>query len=399
MQLVEQHIIKRNSPFYGELSEVLWKSKNLYNATMYAVRQHYFNHKEYLPYCKVQKQFQDTHQFDYEALPRKVSQQTMRIVDRNFKSFFKALKSPKVNKARLPKYLKKDGKYLLTYTSQAVSVKELKLNKVIVPSGLNVAIPTKVTFDQLNQVRIVPRLDYIVVEVIYTIQEEMLKTDNGNYAAIDLGIDNLATLTSNVDGLQPLIVSGKKLKSVNHYYNKKLSKAKSLLDKRNKGQKTSRKLRKLTLKRNNKVKDYLHKASKAVVNHLVSNRINTLIVGKNDGWKQDTNLGRRNNQNFVQIPFNVFISMLSYKCKLKGISLILQEESYTSKCSFFDCEEICKHNVYVGRRIHRGLFKTANGECVNADVNGSLNILRKCKPTAFANGVQGVVVRPRVILP
>lgn len=158
-------------------------------------------------------------------------------------------------------------------------------------------------------------------------------------------------------------------------------------------------MRKLTLKRNNKVKDYLHKASKAVVNHLASNRINTLIVGKNDGWKQDTNLGRRNNQNFVQIPFNVFISMLSYKCKLKGISLILQEESYTSKCSFFDGEEICKHDVYMGRRIHRGLFKTANGECVNADVNGSLNILRKCKPTAFANGVQGVVVRPRVILP
>lgn len=397
MQLVEQHIVKRNSPFYGELSEALWKSKNLYNATMYAVRQHYFNNKEYLPYCKVQKQFQDAHQSDYEALPRKVSQQTMRMVDRNFKSFFKALKSPKVNKARLPRYLKKDGKYLLTYTSQAVSAKELKLNNVIVPSGLNVAIPTKVMFEQLNHVRIVPRLDYIVVEVIYTTQEETLKTDNGNYAAIDLGIDNLATLTSNIDGLQPLIVSGKRLKSVNHYYNKKLSKAKSLLDRRNKGQKTSRKLRKFTLKRNNKVKDYLHKASKAVVNHLVSNRINTLIVGKNDRWKQDTKLGRRNNQNFVQIPFNVFISMLSYKCKLKGIILILQEESYTSKCSFLDGEGICKHNVYMGRRIHRGLFKTANGECVNADVNGSLNILRKCKPTAFANGVQGVVVRPRVI--
>ena len=364
---------------------------------MYAVRQHYFNNKEYLPYCKVQKQFQDAHQSDYEALPRKVSQQTMRMVDRNFKSFFKALKSPKVNKARLPRYLKKDGKYLLTYTSQAVSAKELKLNNVIVPSGLNVAIPTKVMFEQLNHVRIVPRLDYIVVEVIYTTQEETLKTDNGNYAAIDLGIDNLATLTSNIDGLQPLIVSGKRLKSVNHYYNKKLSKAKSLLDRRNKGQKTSRKLRKFTLKRNNKVKDYLHKASKAVVNHLVSNRINTLIVGKNDRWKQDTKLGRRNNQNFVQIPFNVFISMLSYKCKLKGIILILQEESYTSKCSFLDGEGICKHNVYMGRRIHRGLFKTANGECVNADVNGSLNILRKCKPTAFANGVQGVVVRPRVI--
>ena len=398
MQLVEQHIIKRNSPYYKELSDALWKSKNLYNATMYAVRQHYFNNKEYLTYCKIQKQFQDVHHSDYEALPRKVSQQTMRMVDNSFKSFFKAIKSQKAQKVKLPKYLKKDGKYLLTYTSQAISAKELRQNKVIAPSGLNITIPTKVTFEQLNQVRIVPRLDYIVVEIIYTTEEQRLKEDNGNYAAIDLGIDNLATLTSNVVGLQPIIVSGKKVKSTNHYYNKKLSKMKSVLDKRNNGQKTSRNLRKLTSKRNNKIKDYLHKASKAVVNHLVSNNISTLIVGKNDGWKQDTSLGSRNNQNFVQMPFNVFISMLSYKCKLKGINLILQEESYTSKCSFFDDEEICKHQTYAGKRIHRGLFKTANGECINADVNGSLNILRKCKPTAFANGVQGVVVRPRVIL-
>lgn len=184
---------------------------------------------------------------------------------------------------------------------------------------------------------------------------------------------------------------------MNHYYNKRLSIAKSLLDKRNKGQKTSRRLRKLTLKRNNKIKDYLHKASKHVVNHLVSSNINTLIVGKNDGWKQDTNLGKKNNQNFVQIPFNMFISILSYKCKLRGIAFILQEESYTSKCSFLDNEEIRKHERYIGGRIHRGLFKSSGGELINADVNGSLNILRKCKPKAFADGIKGVVVHPRVI--
>lgn len=397
MQLVEQHIVKKSSPFYKELSNALWRSKNLYNSTTYAVRQHYFETKKYLNYNQVQKKFQTSHQPDYEALPRKVSQQTMRMVDQNFRSFFASIKSSKVKKPKLPHYLKKDGKFLLTYTSQAVSAKELKNKGVVVPSGLNAAIPTKVKFEELNQVRVVPRLDYIVVEVVYTVNEKPLKADNGRYAAIDLGIDNLATLTSNIEGLQPLIISGKKVKSTNHYYNKHLAKAKSLLEKRNGGQKTSRRIHRLTLKRNNKIKDCLHKASKTIVNHLVSKDISTLVVGKNDGWKQDTNLGRRNNQNFVQIPFNVFVSMLSYKCGLQGINLLLQEESYTSKCSFLDAEDICKHESYVGRRVHRGLFKTASGRLVNADVNGSLNILRKCKPKAFANGVQGVVVHPRVI--
>lgn len=397
MQLVEQHIVKKTSPFYKELSNALWRSKNLYNSTTYAVRQYYFQNRKYLSYYQVQNLFQTSHQPDYEALPRKVSQQTMRMVDQNFRSFFASIKSSKVKNPKLPHYLKKDGKFLLTYTSQAVSAKELKNKGVVVPSGLNVAIPTKVKFEELNQVRVVPRLDYIVVEVVYTANEKPLKADNGRYAAIDLGIDNLATLTSNIDGLQPLIISGKKVKSTNHYYNKHLAKAKSLLKKRNGGQKTSCRIRRLTLKRNNKIKDYLHKASKSIVNQLVSNDIATLVVGKNDGWKQDTNLGRKNNQNFVQIPFNTFISMLTYKCKLQGITVLQQEESYTSKCSFLDGEPICKHESYVGSRIHRGLFKTASGLLINADVNGSLNILRKCKPKAFADGVQGVVVHPRVL--
>ena len=397
MQLVEQHIVKKNSPWYKELSEMLWRSKNLYNSTTYAVRQHYFETKKYLNYTQIQKKFQQERQQDYEAMPRKVSQQTMRMVDQNFRSFFGSLKSSKVRKAKLPHYLKKDGKFLVVYTSQAVSARELKKNNRIVPSGLSISIPTKVELEQLNQVRIVPRLDYIVVEVVYTVKELPLKADNERYASVDLGIDNLATLSSNVDGLQPLIISGKKVKSTNHYYNKHLSNAKSLLEKRNNGRKSSKHIRKLTFKRNNKIKDYLHKASKAIVNQLVSNDITTLVVGKNDGWKQDTNLGKKNNQNFVQIPFNTFISMLTYKCKLQGITVLQQEESYTSKCSFLDGETICKHESYVGHRVHRGLFKTASGLLINADVNGSLNILRKCKPKAFANGVQGVVVHPRVL--
>ena len=134
------------------------------------------------------------------------------------------------------------------------------------------------------------------------------------------------------------------------------------------------------------------------MNQLVSKGVNTLIIGKNNGWKQDTMLGKVGNQNFVQIPFNKFISMLEYKCRLVGIDVKLITEEYTSKCSFLDNEEIGKHDVYMGKRKYRGLFISSTGKTINADVNGSYNILRKCKPGAFdAKGVQGVVVHPHIL--
>lgn len=398
MQLVEQHIVRETSPSYGELSDALWRSKNLYNSTLFAIRQHFFQSGKYLPYNKAQRMFQDGHQPDYEALPRKVSQQTMRMVDRNFRSFFGVLKA-KNSKPRIPKYLRKDGRFMLTYTSQAISMRRLKNEGIIAPSGLSISIRTRVTPEQLNQVRIIPRYDYIVIEVVYTVEGVPVKTDNGRYASVDLGVDNLATVASNVSGLQPIAIDGRYVKSANHYYNKMLSRYRSSLARRNGGQSTSRRIRRMTMRRNGRIRDYFHRASKYIVNHLAYNGINTLVIGKNDGWKQDTNLGRRNNQNFVQIPFSTLISMLSYKCALRGISVVLQEESYTSKCSFLDGEEIRRHEHYLGRRVRRGLFRSSDVRLINADVNGSLNILRKCKPKAFANGVQGVVVHPRVITP
>ena len=204
-------------------------------------------------------------------------------------------------------------------------------------------------------------------------------------------------MTSNNKGVKPLIVDGRKLKSYNRYYNKRLAFLQSELDKRGQN-KYSKQTRTLTYKRNNKVNDYLHKASRYIVNQLVDNDICLLIVGKNKGWKQDTNIGTVNNQNFVQIPHSRFIEMLRYKCRLVGIDLVEQEESYTSKCSFLDNEKICKHDTYKGKRVKRGLFKTYNGTLINADVNGSYNILKKCKPKAFtADGVVAVVVQPAVV--
>ena len=220
--------------------------------------------------------------------------------------------------------------------------------------------------------------------------------DNNKYAAIDLGVNNLATVVSNVPGVKPYIISGKKLKSINHKYNKDIAKSKSILELRN-NQKTSKYIQKITSKRNGRINDYLHKASRIIVNQLLASNINTLIIGKNKGWKQDINIGAINNQNFVQIPHSRLIEMLQYKCASCGINVEITEESYTSKCSFLDNEKVQKHKKYVGKRIYRGLFRSSNGILINADVNGAYNILRKCKPNAYANGVMGVVVHPTII--
>ena len=406
MRLTERHTIRKGHKYYEILDSEAYKSKNLYNATLYAVRQHFFEHKSYLSYYSLQHVFQAEHQQDYYALPTKVAQQTMKMLDKNFKSFFRALSSYKNSPAKfkarpkIPGYLDKDnGRYALIYTAQAISKKRLETDKVIKLSGIDVEIPTAVGYDNLCEVRVVRKPNAYVVEVVYDSgKEEVEHVDNGRYAAIDLGVSNFSTVTSNVNGFQPFIVDGRYIKSVNRYYNKEVSRYKSILDCRNKGKKASNRIYRLTEKRNNRMSDFVHKASRMIVNQLVSNDIHTLVVGYNQGWKQDINIGRKNNQSFVQIPFERFLRLLDYKCRMEGIKLLTINEGYTSKCSFLDSEDICKHDTYAGRRVKRGLFKSADGTLINADVNGSYNILRKCMPNAFdADGVAGVLVHPVVI--
>ena len=211
----------------------------------------------------------------------------------------------------------------------------------------------------------------MTIEIIYN-KEYNLKEDNYRYASIDLGVSNLCTLTTNVE-TNPVIYNGRQLKSINHYWNKKKAELQSKLED---GKYTSKRIKRISYKRSNKVKDYLHKVSKSILDNLVSNNINTLFIGKNTGWKKDANLGVVNNQNFVQIPYNDLIQMLSYKCKLHGIDVRIIKESYTSKCSFLDNEEVCKHRSYCGKRIKRGLFESKSNKFINADVNGSYNIMR-----------------------
>lgn len=403
MQLVEKHIVKQGSEYYKVLDNAAFMAKNLYNATLYEIRQHFFQTGQFLNYNKLQKQFQGLRQPDYYALPTKVSQQVMKSVNDSFSSFFNANKSYKKNpskftgRPRIPKYKdKKDGRFMLKYTYQAISKSFLERYGKIKLSGLDVCIGTRLKYEDICEVRVVKKTNSYAIEIVYTSPDAEQLGDNGMYAAIDLGVSNFATLTSNKKGFEPIVIDGREAKSYNRYYNKKTAKLKSILATRN-GKRTSHEVKRITEKRNNKMSDFIHKASRLIVNHLVSEGINNLIVGHNKNWKQDANLGHMNNQNFVELPYDKFISALSYKCQMSGIAFKKTEESHTSKCSFLDLEEICHHDKYFGRRIKRGLFRSGSGRLINADVNGSYNILRKCMPEAFADGVVGVIVHPRII--
>jgi len=375
MYLVERHIIKTKNPLYKELDNVCFLSKNLYNKALYIVRQHYFNTKEYLDYCKMCKYLAKNKDVDYYALNTRVSRGTLRLLDKNFKSFFSLIKKKKskdYNKfVRIPRYLDKQGRYIAVFNKEAISKTFLEKGLIKLANISNV-IKTKVTIDNIVEVRVLPRTNHHIVEVVYKKEEKPLLEDNKRYAAIDLGLNNLATVSSNVE--KPFIINGRPLKSINQRWNKHKANLQSRLKD---NRKSSKQLELITNKRNNRVKDYLHKSSRKVVNFLVSNKISTLVIGYNEEWKQNINIGRVNNQSFVTIPFLIFVQQLEYKCKLEGINVIFTEESYTSKCSFLDNEPLGKHDNYKGKRISRGLFRSAKGRLINADLNGSLNILRK----------------------
>lgn len=379
MILVLKHSYKKSHPFYKELDKLCFLSKNLYNSTLYTVRQHYFETHKYLNYNAVNKLFTDNKQVDYCALPRKVSKMTQQLVDKSFKSFFALLKANQKREynepINIPNYLDKvKGRQVVHYDKQALSFKAKE--GFIKLSGTNIYIPltNDITKDIVRYVRIVPKSHNIIdVEIGYKVEVPEIEYNN-RIASIDLGINNLATVTSNV--FSPFIINGKPLKSINQYYNKHLADLKSFqMLKGNK--KSTNRIKALTVKRNNKVTDYMHKATRLITNHLVYNNISLLVIGYNKGWKQDVNMSKKNNQKFVQISFLKFINLLTYKCRLAGITVVTNEESYTSKCSFIDKEPIQKHSIYLGKRVKRGLFRTLNKNYINADVNGSYNIMKK----------------------
>lgn len=381
MILAERHVVKVGTVEFKEYDAICFLSKNMYNSALYALRKHFFETKTLKHKFQLSKEFQEQNQPDYRAMFVRSAQQIIGIAHQSMKSFFaliKAKKSGSYDKpVKLPKYLPKNGRQVVIYDNKAFYEKDFKEGYIRVAQTQS-RIPTKIkNIKSIQQIRLVPKGNHVVLEVLYKVTDTPLKEDNRRYAAIDLGVNNLATVVSNADS--PKIINGRPLKSINQYYNKQKAKLQAKMDKEygTSKRKQTRREQSLTFKRNNKVNDYLHKTSRKIVNYLVSNNINTLFIGKNKEWKQNINIGKRNNQNFVNIPFYKLIQMLLYKCALEGITVKEIEESYTSKCSFLDDEEISKHERYKGKRIKRGLFKTAGGNIINADVNGGLNILRK----------------------
>ena len=403
MKLAERHIIKKGHAFWSQIDELSWHSKNLYNSANYLIRQNFIYGYGYLSYNRLDKLMQKSEQ--YQALPAKVSQQVLRVLDKNWQSFFEANRAYKQNsfkflgRPKIPSYKdSKKGRNLLVYTKQALSKVALKQGKIKL-SGTTIEFSTHVA-QQVAGVRIVPESDCYIIEVIYEKTETTLNP-NKWIASVDLGVDVLMAVTSNQPGFVPLLLNGRPLKSLNQFYNKR----KAILQSQLKGnRKTSKRIQRLTRCRNQKIDNYLHRASRYLVNLLMEKNIATLVIGKNDGWKQNTNMGKVNNQKFVAIPFNRLIQMLSYKCQLVGIKVVIIEESYTSVSCFFNLDPLPVYGKtkeipkFTGKRIKRGLYRTQTGFLCQADVHSSYNILRKAFPNAFdCYGIESCVVQPRRI--
>jgi putative transposase len=400
MYLTEQHVISRGDPRFAVIDAAAFKSKNLYNAALYEIRQAFIHGGRYLTYHEMDKIMQ-SHEA-YQALPAKVSQQILLLLHNNWLSFFKAQAAYEEDPSKflgrpcLPKYKHKtEGRNMLVYTIQALSTRGLK-HGLVQPSMLPISIKTHQK--DIDLVRIVPRKGFYVIEVVYEKAVKQAPVNPAYYAGIDIGMNNLVALTSNKPVFQAVVVNGRPVKSTNQYYNKR----KAELQKKLGHPGTTKRMERMTNKRNRRIDHDMHAASKRMIDLLVQEGIGTLVIGKNDGWKQEINMGKRTNQNFVQIPHARFIQMLTYKAELVGITVLITEESYTSKASFLDRDPLPAHkpndetkHTFSGKRVKRGLYRASNGRYINADINGAGNIIRKVAPDAFGSeGVEDFVVHP-----
>lgn len=403
MRQVEKHIIKKSHPYFSMFCEYTHLAKNLYNHANFLVRNEFLSTGKWLRYQELDKILRrDVDYPDYiNMMAAQSAQQTLRLLDNNWKAFFKSIKDWSKNKdkytgrPKLPKYKPKDGRMVFILTNQQVKQKDDLLHFPQSFQGFTLK-PRCVRLDnfkKINQIRIVPNNQVFCIEIVYSISvTDALLPDNGRYMSIDLGLDNLATIVTNI-GVNPVIVNGKGLKSNNQYYNKKRAYNQSVARHMNNKFHTNR-LYSLMQKRNFKIEDSLHKISKFIVTFALSNDIHTIVIGNNKDWKQSISLGKRVNQSFVNIPHQKLIEKIVYKARNEGINVIITEESYTSGTSFLDGEFPKKEFYNKRRRIHRGLFVSNQGVSINADVNAAYQIMKKVFPNVFADGIEGVVLHP-----
>ena len=384
-----KHLSKKEFRNLKYLSHI---AKNLTNEAIYNIRQYYFKNKKYLSYNENYKILKNSE--NYKKLNSNMAQQILKEVDGSFKSFFGLLKLAKNGqydnkKIKLPKYLAKDG-----FTTLVIGFVRLKDGMLIIPYSnsfrkthkeIAIKLPPVLKGKKIKEIRIIPKQHsrYFEIQYTYEVKEIQRELNKENGLGIDLGIDNLCTCVTNTGA--SFIIDGRKLKSINQYYNKINAKLQSIKDKQ-KIERTTLRQKRITRKRNNRINDYLSKAARTIVNYCLNNDIGKLVLGYNEDFQRNSNIGSINNQNFVNIPYGKLRDKLIYLCKLYGIEFKLQEESYTSKASFFDGDEIpiydkenLQEYIFSGKRIKRGLYQTSTGKLINADCNGALNILRKSK--------------------
>ncbi|MBD2606982.1 IS200/IS605 family element transposase accessory protein TnpB [Scytonema hofmannii FACHB-248] len=396
MQLVEKHVINRQHKFWKKCDYLALQSKHLYNAANYIQRQYFFETKKYYNSIDIYHQTKNLEAYRY--VPTKVSKQIVRKVSEAWSCWLAALKDwskyPEkyLGKPKMPGYKHKErGRNIVVYPRDAISKPALK-KRIIKLSQTDIEFPTQA--NNVDQVRIVPKLNHYVIEVVYTV-EDTAKSDGKYIAGVDLGLNNLMAITSNQSGVKPLLVNGRPLKSLNQFFNKRVAASQSI--------EAWRQVKELNSKRDRRIDNYLHTVSRRVIDWCQLNGIGQLIIGNNQGWKQDINIGKKNNQEFTKIPHAKLISMLTYKAQLVGIEVTITEESYTSKASALDSDELPKYGdkkehkpVFSGKRVKRGLYKTDTGRTINADTNGSLNIARKVIPN-FMDGIVGLPFIPVVL--
>ena len=391
---IKQQVKHLTKEEYNILRELCRTAKNLTNQAIYNIRQYYFQEKQFLKYESNYHELKNSD--NYKLLNSNMAQQTLKDVNEMFKSFFALIKLAKQGKynfkhIKLPNYLPKNG-----YANLIIGMINIKDDMILtIPysytfkkkyeTKIQIKVPKVLEDKKIKEIRIIPKFNARFFEIQYTyeIQEEEIKLNTNNALAIDLGVNNLCTCVTNTG--KSFIIDGKKLKSINQFFNKQNAKLQSIKDKQNILRQTKQQFL-ISRKRKNRVDDYINKTCRYIINYCLTNNIGTLVIGYNQSFQYKPNLGKKNNQIFTQLPFGRVREKLEYLCRRYNINYILQEESYTSKASFFDNDELPIYNAdnpqtyeFSGKRIKRGLYQTKNNYLFNADCNGALNILRKSK--------------------
>ena len=388
---IKQQVKQLSKEDYKNLRELSHIAKNLTNEAIYNVRQSYFNEGKYLNYEKNYALLKNSE--NYKSLNSNMAQQILKEVDSMFQSFFGLIKLAEKGRysfkdVKLPYYLPKDS-----FTTLVIGFVRFNGNQLTIPysqsykkghKGITINLPPKLAGKKVKEIRIIPKSKARFFEIQYCYEAEEIQSnlDENHALAIDLGVDNLAACVTSKG--KSFIIDGKRLKSINQWFHKENARLQCIKDKQKFGKKSTNKQQTIRRNRNNKVNDYMNKSARMIINYCLNNDIGTLVCGYNKTFQRNSDIGKKNNQNFVNIPFGKLREKFRYLCKLYGIKYIEQEESYTSKASFFDEDIIPVYNqdtpqtyTFSGKRIKRGLYQCGNGKTLNADINGALNILKK----------------------